>query len=62
MLGVGPRDIGGTHTVPDLECYADRILYLRNGSLESQALNTVQTPLDYDRYVRYLNNLDLDRK
>ena len=34
---------------PDLETYADRVLYIRNGVLESQALNEVQTPLNYDK-------------
>jgi ABC-type methionine transport system ATPase subunit len=34
---------------PDLETYADRVLYIRNGVLESQALNEVQTPLNYER-------------
>lgn len=34
---------------PDLETYADRILYLRNGLLEGQALNSVQTRLNYVR-------------
>ena len=43
---------------PDLETYADRILYIRNGKLESQALNEQQTALDYDRYIQYLNSLD----
>jgi putative ABC transport system ATP-binding protein len=43
---------------PDLETYADRILYIRNGSLEGQALNYTQTALDYDRYIEYLNSLD----
>jgi putative ABC transport system ATP-binding protein len=43
---------------PDLETYADRILYIRNGALESQALNEVQTALNYDRYIEYLNSLD----
>lgn len=37
---------------PDLEVYADRVLYIRNGVLESQALNVVQTKLNYVRMVR----------
>lgn len=47
---------------PDLETYADRVLYIRNGVLESQALNAVQTKLDYDAYVRYLNTQTADAK
>ncbi len=43
---------------PDLETYADRVLYIRNGVLEAQALNEVQTPLQYDGYIAYLNTLD----
>jgi putative ABC transport system ATP-binding protein len=43
---------------PDLETYADRILYIRNGVLEAQALNAVQTALNYDSYVRYLNTIE----
>ena len=43
---------------PDLETYADRVLYIRNGILVEQALNETQTPLEYDKYVAYLNSLD----
>ena len=43
---------------PDLETYADRILYIRNGKLGSQALNYEQTPLEYESYVKYLNTLE----
>ncbi len=47
------RELGMTMVMvshnPDLETYADRILYIRNGVLENQALNSVQTPLGYDR-------------
>lgn len=44
-----------THN-PDLECYADRILYVADGRIVGQAINTVQTRLDYDSYVKYLHN------
>ena len=47
-----------THN-PDLEQYADRILYLRNGLLESQALNYEQQPLEYDEYIRRLNDREV---
>ena len=43
-----------THN-PDLECYADRILYVADGTFESEAVNIAQTPLDYEEYVKYLN-------
>jgi len=43
-----------THN-PDLECYADRVLYLEDGSFKRQALNVRQTKLDYDVYMEYLN-------
>ena len=46
-----------THN-PDLECYADRILYVRDGSLVKQVLNEVQTPLNYDDYLSYLNSIN----
>lgn len=46
-----------THN-PDLETYADRILYIRNGRLEAQALNYEQIPLEYDSYIAYLNSQD----
>jgi putative ABC transport system ATP-binding protein len=43
-----------THN-PDLECYADRVLYLEDGRFKRQALNVVQSPLEYDVYMEYLN-------
>lgn len=43
-----------THN-PDLEVYADRILYVRDGELVKQAINEVQTPLEFDTYYSYLN-------
>ncbi len=44
-----------THN-PDLECYADRVLYIEDGQFVSQAINAVQTRLDYDSYLHYLNS------
>lgn len=44
-----------THN-PDIECYADRILYVSDGKFEKQALNVVQTPLKYESYMNYLKN------
>jgi putative ABC transport system ATP-binding protein len=42
-----------THN-PDLECYADRILYIADGSLVKQAINTTQSKLNYQKYVQVL--------
>jgi len=44
-----------THN-PDLECYADRILYIRDGKLIKQVLNEIQSPLEVDHYVKYVNS------
>ena len=41
---------------PDIECYADRILYLEDGTFVRQALNYKQTPLIYDQYIQYVNS------
>eukprot|EP00004_Rigifila_ramosa_P011359 TRINITY_DN2415_c0_g1_i4.p3 TRINITY_DN2415_c0_g1~~TRINITY_DN2415_c0_g1_i4.p3 ORF type:complete len:112 (+),score=41.26 TRINITY_DN2415_c0_g1_i4:606-941(+) len=43
-----------THN-PDLECYADRILYVADGTFASQAINSAQAALDYDDYLDFLN-------
>jgi len=43
-----------THN-PDVECYADRILYLSDGMFEQQVINLVQSKLVYEDYIRYLN-------
>lgn len=34
-----------------LECYGDRVLYMENGSIVSQAINETQSALDYDTYI-----------
>jgi len=44
-----------THN-PDLECYADRILYVSDGKFHKQAINKRQTKLDYDMYMDYINS------
>eukprot|EP00298_Acanthocystis_sp_HF-20_P010371 c18819_g1_i1.p1 GENE.c18819_g1_i1~~c18819_g1_i1.p1 ORF type:complete len:283 (+),score=80.09 c18819_g1_i1:22-849(+) len=41
-----------------LECYADRILYMEDGKIVSQAINSVQSALDFDTYYK-LQGLDL---
>ena len=46
-----------THN-PDIECYADRILYVSDGQFVKQALNYEQTRLIYDEYIKYLNSLE----
>jgi putative ABC transport system ATP-binding protein len=43
-----------THN-PDLETYADRVLFVSDGRIVGEATNTVQTPLDFESYVKYLN-------
>ena len=43
-----------THN-PDLECYADRILYIKDGKLVKQAKNKFQIRLDLDKYLEYVN-------
>jgi len=43
-----------THN-PDVECYADRILYIQDGKCVKQCLNAAQCRLDYDRYQKYLH-------
>jgi len=46
-----------THN-PDVECYADRIIYLSDGKLEKQALNKRQTRLNFDEYITFLNKIE----
>lgn len=43
-----------THN-PDIECYADRILYVKDGKIVKQVLNEIQFPLNYQKYMKYLN-------
>jgi putative ABC transport system ATP-binding protein len=44
-----------THN-PDVECYADRILYVNDGRFVKQYLNQIQTPLIYEKYDSFLKN------
>lgn len=44
-----------THN-PDVECYADRLLYVSDGRFVSQALNYEQSRLDFKTYMKYLNS------
>jgi len=41
---------------PDVESYADRILYLEDGRFTKQALNLRQTPLNYETYITWVNS------
>ena len=59
----GPRGDGKDSTTcimvthnPDIECYADRILYVQDGQFVKQAINTVQTAIKLEEYVAYLKN------
>ena len=63
---VGPRGEGEefsttcvmvTHN-PELECYADRILYVQDGCFVKQALNETQTAIKEDEYTKFLHNED----
>eukprot|EP01120_Amphizonella_sp_Union-15-10_P014368 TRINITY_DN693_c0_g1_i1.p1 TRINITY_DN693_c0_g1~~TRINITY_DN693_c0_g1_i1.p1 ORF type:complete len:302 (+),score=51.53 TRINITY_DN693_c0_g1_i1:100-1005(+) len=40
---------------PDVECYADRVLYIGDGRFLKQAINLEQTPLIYEQYIKYIN-------
>lgn len=42
-----------THN-PDLECYADRILYVEDGTFKQQAWNEVQCRLDFATYMTHI--------
>lgn len=43
-----------THN-PDLECYADRILYVEDGQFKKQVINKKQRRIDYEKYIKYIN-------
>jgi putative ABC transport system ATP-binding protein len=44
-----------THN-PELECYADRILYVQDGVFVKQAINQVQTAIREEEYTKFLHN------
>ena len=44
-----------THN-PDLESYADRILYVQDGEFIKQAINELQMPILYEDYQSYLHS------
>ena len=41
-----------THN-PEIECYADRILYVQDGTFVKQALNVVQTAIREAEYTKF---------
>jgi ABC-type cobalamin/Fe3+-siderophores transport system ATPase subunit len=45
-----------THN-PDVECYADRLLYIKDGVFVKQAFNSVQTRLVFDDYTGTLSTM-----
>lgn len=44
-----------THN-PELECYADRILYVQDGVFYKQVLNEYQVALTVEEYVQFINS------
>jgi putative ABC transport system ATP-binding protein len=44
-----------THN-PEIECYADRIIYIRDGVVEKQILNECQIALTPEEYITYINS------
>jgi putative ABC transport system ATP-binding protein len=48
-----------THN-PDVECYADRILYVSDGSFVEEVENQEPFSLNYDEYQKYLHKRDTD--
>lgn len=44
-----------THN-PELECYADRILYVQDGYFSKQVFNEYQIALTVEEYVKYINS------
>lgn len=42
----------------DLECYADRVLYLEQGRFSRQRLNSKQRRLDASKYAAYLTSVE----
>ena len=45
--------IMATHN-PDIEQYADRIIYIKDGEIASGVRNETQLPMDYEDYVEFL--------
>ena len=54
---IGTTLIMVTHN-PDIECYADRILFVSDGTFKRQAINLRPQQLDYESYQQYLVEKD----
>jgi putative ABC transport system ATP-binding protein len=58
----GPNNDGNRTTIimvthnPELECYADRILYVQDGVFLKQILNEYQIALTVEEYISYINS------
>jgi len=50
-----------THN-PDVECYADRIVYIQDGRIVKQAINAKQVKLEFHSYIEYLNAVEQKAK
>jgi putative ABC transport system ATP-binding protein len=44
-----------THN-PELECYANRIIYVQDGEFVKQAINEYQQALTVQEYLDYINS------
>lgn len=59
---IGPQGEGPSHGTtcvmvthnPEIECYADRILYVQDGQFVKQALNKTQTAIREHEYADFL--------
>ena len=49
-----------THN-PDLECYANRIIYINNGLIEKQILNQCQCQYDPEEYQQKVNAKKIEK-
>lgn len=55
----GVTMVMATHN-PDVEIYANRILYIKDGQIVRQAMNKERMPLDYETYLAYLKSIRND--
>eukprot|EP01063_Lacrimia_lanifica_P013027 TRINITY_DN19695_c0_g1_i1.p2 TRINITY_DN19695_c0_g1~~TRINITY_DN19695_c0_g1_i1.p2 ORF type:complete len:360 (+),score=52.23 TRINITY_DN19695_c0_g1_i1:82-1161(+) len=46
----------------DVECYADRILYVQDGTFQKQVFNTAQSRLILDPYLRHLARISAQQR
>jgi putative ABC transport system ATP-binding protein len=40
----------------DVECYADRVLYIQDGRCVKQCLNAQQSAIDHEAYSHYIHD------